>query len=55
MSKKQKKYTLSNEFEPEKEDKYWSELENKEIQKYNKPIPEVEYSITPNIIEKVTM
>jgi len=53
MSKKQKKYTSSNEFEPEKEDKYWLELENKEIQKYNKSIPEVEYNITPKIIEKV--
>lgn len=53
MSKKQIKYTTSNEFEPEKEDKYWTELENKEIQKYNKPIPEVEYNITPKIIDKV--
>ena len=50
---KQTKYTISNEFEPEKEDKYWTELENKEIQKYNKPIPEVEYNITPKIIENV--
>jgi hypothetical protein len=58
MSKKIKQlkkitFDISNEFKPEVEDKYWDKInEDKDIFKYNKTIPEVEYNITQNLIDK---
>jgi len=47
------KYSITNEFIPELDDKYWDKIdENINILKYNKTIPEVEYNITQNLIDK---
>ena len=58
MSKKIKqskeiKYSISNEFKPESEEKYWDKIDDdKDILKYIKTMPEVEYNITQNLIDK---
>lgn len=50
---KEIQYSISNEFKPELEDKYWDKIDgDKDIFKYNKTIPEVEYNITQNLIDK---
>lgn len=50
---KEIQYSLSNEFKPELEDKYWDKIDgDKDIFKYNKTIPEVVYNITQNLIDK---
>ena len=55
MSKKikQLKYSVSKEFKPELDDKYWDKINNdKDIYKYNNNIPDVIYTITQNLIDK---
>ena len=55
QSKKPKeiKYSISNEFKPESEEKYWDKIDgDKDILKYIKTMPEVEYNITQNLIDK---
>jgi hypothetical protein len=55
MSKKTKeiKYTVSNEFKSELDDKYWNKInDDKDIYKYNNNIPDVIYTITQNLIDK---
>ena len=55
QSKKSKeiKYSISNEFKPESEEKYWDKIDgDKDILKYIKTMPEVEYNITQNLIDK---
>ena len=55
MSKKIKqiKYSVSNEFKPELDDKYWDKINNdKDIYKHNNDIPDVIYTITQNLIDK---
>ena len=47
---KEIKYSISNEFKPELEDKYWDKIDgDKDILKYIKTMPEVEYNITQNL------
>lgn len=50
---KEIKYSISNEFIPDSEDKYWDKIDgDKDILKYIKTMPEVEYNITQNLIDK---
>lgn len=50
---KEIKYSISNEFKPESEEKYWDKIDgDKDILKYIKTMPEVEYNITQNLIDK---
>jgi hypothetical protein len=50
---KEIQYSISNEFKPELEDKYWDKIDgDKDVFKYNKTIPEVVYNITQNLIDK---
>jgi len=48
MSKK----NTNKEFKIEEDEKYWDKTDNKEISKYNKPIKDVEYSITQKLIDE---
>jgi len=57
MSKKTKqiKYSVSKEFKPELDDKYWNKInDDKDIYKYNNNIPDVIYTITQNLIDKAS-
>ena len=50
---KEIQYSISNEFKPESEEKYWDKIDgDKDILKYIKTMPEVEYNITQNLIDK---
>ena len=51
MSRK-KTYSVENEFIPLTHEKYWEKYNNTELYKYNHNIPDVEYVISQELIEK---
>ncbi len=51
MSKKNKNKNITMQFKPDEDEKYWDKTDNNEIFKYNKPIEDIEFSITQKMID----